>query len=101
MKNLKAFFFNSLKLPVKKCRRPSFKNHRGRTWDNGWIVINGIKTKAYLDTTWGHCIYFQIGEDPQWYTVKMYSTPQEDMKGIEFQYEIDPFASKPIEITHN
>lgn len=99
MKDRKAFFLNDLKLPVKKCKRPSFKIHRGRTWDNGWIVINGIKTKAYLDTTWGHCIYFQMNEDPQWYTVKMYSKPEDDVKGK--SYEIDPFAAKSTEIIYN
>lgn len=84
-------------LPVKKCKKPSFSWHKGRTWDYDWIYINDVKTKAHLDTTWGRRIYFQYGEDGQWYALQMWSEPEDKFKG-KGEYSIEPFSTKKTEI---
>lgn len=83
------FFFGNIQVPVKKCNRPSFKNINGRSWDHGYLNVNGIKTEAWLDTTWGQFIYF-VHKD-SWHKVKMYSTGVAEFEGK--GYDIDPFAS--------
>ena len=89
MKTTTYFYLDGIKLPVSKCKRPSFKFHRGRTWDRGSIYIDDVKYDAHLDTTWGQCIYFQFGEELQWYRVNMWSKMEAHFKGNE--YTIDPF----------
>jgi hypothetical protein len=94
------FFLNgTIKLPASKCQRPSFKNHRGRGWDNGSILIDGVKYSAYLDTVWGFFIYFQFGEGLQWHKVKMFSDGTQDIRFPEKSYHIDPFKVPPEQIT--
>lgn len=91
------FFIGNLQIPVKKCPRPSFKNINGRSWDHGYINLNGIKTEAWLDTTWGRYIYFVFQNS--WYKVEMWSSGLADLqkKG----YDIDPFSTVLSEIkTH-
>ena len=82
-------------LTVTKCKRPSFKNHRGRTWDAGKIKIDGIEYEAHLDTSWGDYIYFQYGEKFDWYKVRMYS----DATKAGPEYNIYPFSIQPHIIT--
>lgn len=93
----KSFFLNDVKLPVTSCKRPTFKNHAGRTWDTGKIMIDGIRHNAHLDTSWGQFIYFQYGEKCQWKKVRIFSEVEAQFKGKE--YDIDPFSVEPIEIT--
>ncbi len=98
MTTTKVNFFldGTIKLPVHKCTRPSFKNHRGRTWDSGIISID----KKDLDTTWGFFIYFQYGVDLQWYKVKMFSEIEMDIKNPGNKYDIDPFSTTIITTKH-
>jgi hypothetical protein len=77
------------KIPVTKCKRPSFKNVRGRTWDKANITIDGKNVEAYLDTTWGHYIY--LLHDNQWYKFKLWSNP---LLPIEQQYNINNDGDK-------
>ena len=83
------FYLDNVQIPVVKCKRPSFNHHRGRTWDVSSFFVNDVKTKLRLDTTWGLYIYFQYGEDLQWYKTKMMSSPEEDLAGKGFH--LDPF----------
>lgn len=71
------------KIKVSKCKKPTFNNHRGRTWDTGRIFIDKIEIKVHLDTSWGQYIYWQY--ENQWYKLPMYS------KGGEPHFNIDPF----------
>ena len=49
-------------LPAK---RPRFSSHGGRTWDAIQVVLpGGDLVDGWVDTTWGHYVYFQIG--PTW-----------------------------------
>lgn len=42
-----------------KCKKPRFKSHRGRTWDNCKVIdIDGVENKGWLDTSWGEYFYF-------------------------------------------
>lgn len=91
-----SFFLNNVRIPVTKCKKPTFKDIRGRTWDMGNIIIDGIETKAYLDTSWGVYIYFQHGSENKWYKVKMQSSPIDDLKGN--RYDVDPFSNPYTEI---
>ena len=83
----------TVKLNLRTCKQPAMTCHRGRTWDHGWIKINGTKVEAWLDTTWGEYIYFVIKE--KWYKVKMFSETPWDK---ETSYDIDPFATNPAVI---
>jgi hypothetical protein len=58
-----------------KTKQPKMTNHRGRTWDEITIVIDGEEVKTYLDTTWGWYFYveykgewhkFPVGEFDDW-----------------------------------
>jgi len=64
------------KLPVNKCKKPLFKDIHGRTWDSSKALINGIEVQFYLDTSWGHYVYFVLMN--QWYKVK-FSTLEYDI----------------------
>ena len=83
------------KVPVNliKCKRPNMESdHRGRTWDHGYIYIDGEKLEAWLDTTWGEYIYFVLGNT--WRKVRMqnwnpFAGPQ---------YDIDPFDEKSSQL---
>ena len=83
----------TVKLNLRTCKQPSMSDHRGRTWDHGWLIIDGIRTEAWLDTTWGEYIYFVYKE--KWYKVKMFSETPWDK---ETSYDIDPFATTLEEI---
>lgn len=91
------FYLKGIKLPVTKCKRPTFRSHRGRTWDHGYIHIDGIKYEAHLDTTWGKRIYFQYGTELLWHSVQMWSEPEAQFVGKEF--DIDPFSETLITTT--
>lgn len=82
------FYLGNIKVPVSKCKRPSFKDVRGRTWDSTTLLFNGEKVDVWLDTTWGEYIYFQY--DNSWRKVRMVSTLQQDFMGK--GYNIDPFC---------
>ena len=50
---------NVKKCGVFKCKRPSFKNINGRTWDYCDVILkDGTKVQGHLDTTWGSYFYF-------------------------------------------
>ena len=97
MRSTIGFYLGEVKLPVKKCKRPSFKSHRGRTWDSGRIFIDGVECVVYLDTTWGNSIYFQYGDNMQWHSLKMWSELEADFNGK--QYDVDPFQNPKPQIT--
>jgi len=78
---------------IAKCKKPSMSDHRGRTWDHGYIWIDGEKIKAWLDTTWGDYIYFIYKE--AWYKVRMYNA--NPFAGI--RYDIDPFNEEGAQIS--
>ena len=45
-----------------KTGKPTFRAHRGRTWDGGdGTRRDGTVVTAHLDTTWGTRFYFQHG----------------------------------------
>ena len=46
-----------------KTKRPTFSDHRGRTWDIIGKLDDG--TEILADTTWGFYGYFVVGG--QWY----------------------------------
>ncbi len=81
---------DGVKVPVVKTKRPKFSDHGGRSWDYGYILIDGEEFKAHLDTTWGQCVYFQYGETNQWYKMRMFSNNIEDLQGK--KWDIDPFS---------
>lgn len=56
----KKFSIDGVKLSVLKSKRPSFSSHGGRTFDTFSFFIDGEKTSAYLDTTWGTFHLFSI-----------------------------------------
>jgi len=59
------------KLGVLKTKRPKFRNHRGRTWDNCYVILpDGEKIEGHLDTTWGIYAYFE--KDGQWFKFCMH-----------------------------
>jgi len=47
--------------------------HRGRTWDFGYVEINLMEVKVWLDTTWGDYLYFEW--DGSWYKFRMSDCP--------------------------
>jgi hypothetical protein len=90
---MKLYLNGKTPVTASKCYSPTFKNIRGRTWDCGSVNIDGVKTEVWLDTTWGHYMYFKRGTDEngrdQWYKVLMVT--RYDAKVI---YDIDPFSSR-------
>jgi len=64
------------RLYVHKCKKPLFKDIHGRTWDSSDALINNDKVQFYLDTSWGHYVYFVLNS--QWYKVK-FSTLEYDI----------------------
>lgn len=91
------FYLNEVKLPVVKCKRPKFSNHRGRTWDTFIIFLDGEELRVHLDTTWGEYIYFQISSSIYhydgldmwaWYKVKFISSSIDDMNGKSWNIEM-------------
>ena len=52
------YYMGSVRLPVRSCRKPSMRNHRGRTWDEGRVKIDGVATAVWLDTSWGEFFYW-------------------------------------------
>ena len=53
-----------------KCKRPSFKDINGRTWDYCDIILpNGETIQGHLDTTWGEYAYFMY--DNQYRKIRM------------------------------
>jgi hypothetical protein len=85
---------NNNKVTVTKCKRPSFKSHRGRTWDSSSIFIDNREIKVYLDTTWGQYIYFQYGKNLEWYKIKMWSDHLLDLKNK--GWDINPFEKTSL-----
>lgn len=80
---------NGIKLPVLKCKKPSFSNVKGMTWDTGKMIVDGIEVTLHLDTTWGEYVYFQ-DKNGNWFKIKMFSTTENDLKGK--SYDLDPFG---------
>jgi len=68
------------KLPVYKCKKPLFKDVHGRTWDSSKALLNNQEVEFFLDTSWGHYVYFALkdGFGYQWYKVK-FSTLEHDI----------------------
>lgn len=55
---------------VIKCHKPKMSDHRGRTWDSISVILpNGQQINGYLDTTWGHYVYFVM--DNHWRKVSL------------------------------
>ena len=43
------------------CKKPTFKDHRGRTWDICDVIAgDGSKHNGWLDTSWGTWFYFEV-----------------------------------------
>ncbi len=75
----------NIKILSVKCSRPKMNDRRGRTWDQGTIIIDGKEKTVYLDTTWGFYCYFV--ENGQWYKIKMFAS------SFEPNYDVDPFLN--------
>ena len=99
-KKMKLFTKDGIKIPVTKCKKPRFKCHRGRTWDFGTIIINGIEYDAHLDTSWGEYLYFQYEPNYQWYKFPMRAPYPIDFNGIGY-YDVDPFSIKSEQLFTN
>lgn len=79
-------------IDLAKCKKPKMTDHRGRTWDHGYIWIDGEKIKVWLDTTWGDYLYF-IYKD-EWRKVRM----QNSNPFAGPRYDIDPFSENDSQI---
>lgn len=84
-----------IEISAPTCPQPSFSDYGGRTWDHGFIKIDGEEYKAYLDTTWGEYIYFQYNE--KWRRTRMQPI-RPFILHPEDQYDIDPFQNPPAEL---
>lgn len=51
---------------AKKCKRPTFSQHRGRTWDSTDKIVDGLVIEWWFDSSWGRNMYFEYNE--QWYS---------------------------------
>lgn len=91
------FYLDGVNLPVIKCKKPSFSDHRGRTWDTGTIFVDGEEFAAHLDTTWGEYVYFQYGEENKWHKLKMVSDYMDDLKGK--NWDVNPVDTIKPQIT--
>lgn len=93
---MKAFTINHLdrKVPVRviACKKPAMTSHKGRTWDQGKIMLDGEILNPWLDTSWGEYLYFP--HNGFWYKTKMFGGSYYD--GTE--YDIDPFGLPLIEL---
>ena len=88
-------YLNNINVPVIKCKfRPTFNTHRGRTWDSGEITIDDVKKTVHLDTSWGQYIYFQHGENNEWFKIKMWSDYKLDLQGK--GWDVDPFGKTKL-----
>ncbi len=46
---------------VRAAKRPSRRNHAGRTWDTCTVVLpDGREIEGHLDTTWSLYFYFEL-----------------------------------------
>lgn len=90
---------DKVKIVATKCKAPTFRNVNGRTWDSGFIYIDGSKVEVWLDTTRGFYLYFQVGSD--WYKMLMY--PCLPGLGIitGLSYDIDPWNDERFTTTKN
>ena len=51
---------------IRKCKRPTRRNVRGRTWDQCEVTLpDGSPTLGHYDTTWGRRFYFE--HEGHWY----------------------------------
>lgn len=81
-----TLYQGNVKLPVTKCKRPSFKPHRGRSWGSETIYIDGVKKTCWCDSTWGSYLYFQ-DDKLNWYKLRMFSS-----LGDKIDYHVDVFS---------
>lgn len=88
---------NSSKVFATKCKKPKFSHFKGATWDVGNIFIDTVKYDAHIETSWGRFLYFQCGENENWYKLKMLSSYEEDYKNN--RYDIDPFDVNKNKLT--
>ena len=103
----RSFYQDKVRVPSSKCKKPSFKDVKGMTWDSGRIKVNGVEVDAFLDTSWGEFIYIQFGEKLgkeldvcpyQWYKMRMQSTSLQYLQGQKF--DVDPFANEIVELVY-
>jgi hypothetical protein len=46
---------------IRAAKRPTMRNHRGRTWDVCDVILpGGKKITGHLDTTWSLYFYFEV-----------------------------------------
>ena len=82
-----------------KCKKPKLRsNHATRcTWDFDYHFVNGIRTKFWIETSWGTNAYFEYNGD--WYRFPMQQKkyPYDDVLnfGQEFNKE---FIFENVEI---
>ena len=89
---MKLYLENKIPISFYKCKKPSFSNVRGRTWDYDKIYIDNIEYNAHLDTTWGNYCY--VNYNGEWRKYKFYSN-----HGDKFKYHIDLFSVKKTKFT--
>lgn len=49
---------SKVEVSAPKCKRPKIRDYAGRTWSRLNKKIDGVEVEFYLDTTWGHYMYF-------------------------------------------
>lgn len=43
-----------------RCEKPKFRDHRGRTWDSQWVILDGQRVDFIYDTSWGTSYFHPI-----------------------------------------
>ncbi len=89
---MKLYFKDGVGVSLIKTKKPSFRDVNGKVWDEGSIKVDDIEIPVYLETGYGQYVYFQLNDI--WYKVRM----SVNRFGLEFLYDIDPFAEKVIEL---
>ena len=57
-------------IALKACRKPTMREHRGRTWDATTVLLDGVEASVYYDKSWGTRFYIFAGG--RWYSWGVY-----------------------------
>lgn len=90
------FYLGEILLPVRKCAKPKFAHHRGRTWDKFDFYIDEVNISCRLDTTWSHNLYFEFNN--KWHVVQFHSKIEDEWNG-KGRYDLDVTQFKKVKIT--
>lgn len=91
----------NLHLRARTCKKPTFKNHRGRVWKTGNVIIDGKQTSVHLDTNYSENIYFQFGHKantPLWWRLEIFTKAEKGGVTVNTDIGIDPNAHTPAEL---